>query len=259
MASFSVSPATGENFWTAGLNAPIAVLHQLATENGIPLDAIIIANQTHDVEIDSDALVQIAEIFSRGELPTTVRSTPGVILGHHRNKEDGISVEVLERKKERLIEVLVVQIEQIANKEIQSFDREMTEILLTLDRNTLGFWRLSDLLSFNGFHPASNAFLGMEDTRGLASELLQIYQQNGSDGVRAELQNRLKTENVVEYHDARIDALAKADAAQKDIDAQRRKVKDELGAVLKQMNPNDPHSLPSEGPVVPEQESDFKL
>ncbi len=252
-----VSPKQGEKFWTVGLNGTNAVLHQLADECQIPFDKVIVLNETYEVKIAQEGLVLIHDTLAQGELPTTIRATPGNVLRDPENRSTGISLEVLERKKETLIERIVEAIKAISDGKTVGFDRQLAEVVITLDRNTLSFHRLSDLLEQGGFHPASNLFLGMEDTRSRASELLTIFKKDGEKALRSALESGFDPLHMVEYADSRLEEARAEGQVGPVIDRERLKIGNELRALIRQLN-GGKHSVQKE-PIVPEAEYDFHL
>jgi hypothetical protein len=250
----------GEKFWTAGLNGPTAIVRVLSEAANIPLDRVIILNQTHEVQVDKKNLSVMHDNILRSRLPITVRITPGNLYRDKENQGNGVSADTLEAGREMLIDALVRAIRAMHDGARMEIDRHLAEIIITLDRNTLGLHRLSTLVEQGGAHPASNGFLGMEDTRSQAYTLLSIYKREGQEGLLSFLQEHFSA--VVSYHDDRMDAIKNVDIG-KELDgdlvrafeAQRKKIRDEVLALARQFS-GQPESFQRET-VVPKGKRDF--
>lgn len=144
----AIIPVDIHNYsWTAGLNGPAALLHNIAQQQGIAESNISVLNQSFDVHFDQHTLEEVSQRIQEGRPIVTSRS-------------DELGAEHEEKEGARLALDLVKQ--QFESEEIDNTLEEQKKIL-SLGRNTGMLLSLEDISMLGGFNRDTNEMGGMED------------------------------------------------------------------------------------------------
>lgn len=262
-----VATPVAEYSWTAGLNAPAALLHSVCKEEDADETKQFVLNYSFDAVMSEAANQEIADHIRSGEPLMTARVEESV----DSKKEIEI---VQEENRENFTRMMDKFYDFLTNKDsefsAEEFTNDYHKAMVTLGRNTSMLFSLADIVRLGGFDRSCNALGGMEDHDFVFRLFLDIVKKikyESDPKLQDELVDKLRAYNEafkepLPYNDPAWNRMPQGDEAVGDKKAtgrifkydHERKALQQIGARLAEQFQSDKQTL-----RVPVSEQDFRF
>ncbi len=196
-SDFPIIPVKVKNYsWTAGLNAPAAVLHKLLTDNDLDEAQTHMLNQSFDVELSDEQAGIMAKRVREGKPLLTLRTSTGEAT------PDEIKTYIQMAKP--------ILADDSSPTERAAYLRDNPG-LVTLVRNTCSIASLKDIVELGGYSPKTNRYGGMEDH----DFIMRLLISSDAPTRRKLLRAFLSPEAYVAYRDAAWEKISFGDKTYK--------------------------------------------
>jgi len=165
--------------WTAGLNAPASLLHQLATGQQINEKNILFFPYSTDVEIlDNSSEISQPSLTNRGRLQQAIKKDKPIITFREDSR---VLSNIGDRKKVADASIKIFKDTQAGKKNWDEASLQtLVKDVVGLTRNTAMVYLLSDINQLGGFNKDMNKKGGMEDQEFFIRMFLEhLYKATG--------------------------------------------------------------------------------